>query len=88
MDHVGTKIIGFAGQDINVLAVIAVEPEVGGDPCITALVLYNGIDKAVGQAIIGGYVLYFPGIRSVLINLSEKGGWDNQVDEQVEGDML
>jgi len=42
------------------MAVIAVQPELGANPCVAAAILSDAVDKAVGEAGFGADVCYLP----------------------------
>ena len=57
---IGIQAMGFMGQDVEVLTIIPVESEIGGQPNITAVVLDDLIDESVGESILRADELHLP----------------------------
>jgi len=57
---IGLQVVGLTGEDVETMAVIAVEAEVRSHPRKSAVVLRDTVDKTVGQACLGADVLDFP----------------------------
>ena len=60
INRVALELVSFARKDVKPVAIVAVETEVGADPGEAAVILCNGVDKAVGKSVGSRDVLNLP----------------------------
>jgi hypothetical protein len=60
IDRIRMQVIGFAGEYIEPVTIVAIESEIGTDPCETTAVFNDAIDKAIGETVFGADVFDFP----------------------------